>query len=39
MNYISNMGQIMTIQELGFEIKSLRKSKQWSQGDLENYSG
>lgn len=29
----------MTIQELGFEIKSLRKLKQWSQGDLEKYSG
>ncbi len=29
----------MTLQKFGFEIKQLRKSKQWSQGDLENYSG
>jgi transcriptional regulator with XRE-family HTH domain len=29
----------MTLEELGFEIKVLRKSKQWSQNDLENYSG
>jgi len=29
----------MTLEELGFEIKKLRKSKKWSQDDLENYSG
>lgn len=29
----------MTLEELGFEIKALRKSKQWSQSDLEKYSG
>ncbi|QSZ41613.1 helix-turn-helix domain-containing protein [Sulfurimonas aquatica] len=29
----------MTLNELGLEIKSLRKSKKWSQDDLENYSG
>lgn len=29
----------MTLEELGFEIKVLRKSKQWSQNDLEKYSG
>ena len=29
----------MILKELGFELKLLRKSKQWSQNDLENYSG
>jgi len=29
----------VTLKELGFEIKVLRKSKQWSQNDLEKYSG
>jgi transcriptional regulator with XRE-family HTH domain len=29
----------MTLKELGFELKLLRKSKQWSQNDLESYSG
>lgn len=29
----------MTLEGLGFEIKRLRKSKQWSQDDLEKYSG
>ena len=29
----------MTLETLGFEIKQLRKSKQWSQDDLEKYSG
>ncbi len=29
----------MTLKELGFEIKVLRKLKQWSQNDLEKYSG
>ena len=29
----------MTLEELGFEIKLLRKEKQWSQDDLEKYSG
>lgn len=29
----------MTLEELGFEIKILRKLKQWSQNDLEKYSG
>ena len=29
----------MTLEALGFEIKKLRKIKQWSQDDLEKYSG
>lgn len=29
----------MTLFELGKEIKHLRKAKNWSQDDLENYSG
>jgi len=29
----------MTLNKLGLEIKSLRKSKKWSQDDLEKYSG
>ncbi|DAB29736.1 MAG TPA: transcriptional regulator [Sulfurimonas sp. UBA12504] len=29
----------MTLQELGLEIKLLRKAKKWSQDDLQNYSG
>jgi len=29
----------MTLEEFGSEIKLLRKSKKWSQNDLENYSG
>ena len=29
----------MKLDELGNEIKSLRKQKRWSQGDLEQYSG
>ncbi len=29
----------MTLEDLGFEIKHLRKSKKWSQNDLEQYSG
>lgn len=29
----------MKLQELGLEIKSLRKEKKWSQADLEEYSG
>ena len=29
----------MTLQNLGNEIKILRKEKNWSQDDLENYSG
>lgn len=28
----------MTLQELGIEIKNLRKEKRWSQDDLERYS-
>lgn len=28
----------MELQELGFEIKRLRKEKAWSQADFENYS-
>ena len=28
----------MTLEELGIEIKKLRKLKQWSQDDLEKYS-
>ncbi|MEA1879955.1 MAG: helix-turn-helix transcriptional regulator [Campylobacterota bacterium] len=28
----------MTLQNLGFEIKKLRKEKKWSQDDLEQYS-
>ncbi|MFA6144704.1 MAG: helix-turn-helix transcriptional regulator [Sulfurimonas sp.] len=29
----------MTLEELGKEIKLLRKQKKWSQSDLEAYSG
>ncbi len=29
----------MTLEELGKEIKRLRKQKKWSQSDLEAYSG
>ena len=29
----------MTLQELGIEIKLLRKTQEWSQADLEEYSG
>lgn len=29
----------MTLFDLGKEIKSLRKEKNWSQDDLEKYSG
>jgi len=29
----------MQLQELGQEIKLLRKAKKWSQDDLEQYSG
>lgn len=29
----------MTLETLGSEIKQLRKLKQWSQDDLEKYSG
>ncbi len=29
----------MTLQELGFKIKELRKEKKWSQADLQTYSG
>ena len=29
----------MILEELGFEIKKLRKLKQWSQDDMEKYSG
>lgn len=28
----------MTLQELGFEIKKLRKEKKWTQDDMEQYS-
>ena len=29
----------MTLEKLGNEIKILRKSKNWSQDDMQNYSG
>ncbi|HUH41581.1 MAG TPA: helix-turn-helix domain-containing protein [Sulfurimonas sp.] len=29
----------MTLHELGLEIKHLRKAKEWSQDDLQSYSG
>ncbi|NLO17369.1 MAG: transcriptional regulator, partial [Arcobacter butzleri] len=29
----------MTLQEVANEIKLLRKEKNWTQADLENYSG
>lgn len=29
----------MLLQDLGIEIKRLRKQKHWSQNDLEEYSG
>ena len=28
----------MTLEELGLEIKKLRKEKKWSQHDMEEYS-
>ena len=28
----------MRLQELGFEIKKLRKEKKWTQDDMEQYS-
>jgi len=28
----------LTLKELGFEIKKLRKEKKWSQHDMEKYS-
>lgn len=30
---------MMKLEELGEEIKILRKAKDWSQNDLEEYSG
>ncbi len=32
-------GLFLTLKELGQEIKNLRKSKNYSQNDLEEYSG
>lgn len=29
----------MTLEDLGFEIRTKRKEKNWSQDDLEKYSG
>lgn len=29
----------MTLEELGKQIKTLRKEKNWSQADMEQYSG
>lgn len=29
----------MNLQELGTQIKTLRKEKKWSQNDMEQYSG
>lgn len=29
----------MNLEQLGFEIKSLRKEKKYSQDDMENFSG
>ena len=29
----------MTLEELGKQIKTLRKEKKWSQDDMEQYSG
>ena len=29
----------MTLEELGKQIKTLRKEKAWSQDDMEQYSG
>ena len=29
----------MTLKELGKQIKTLRKEKNWSQADMEQYSG
>ena len=29
----------MTLEELGKQIKTLRKEKKWSQDDIEQYSG
>ena len=37
--YISYIGKLMTLDELAKSIKTLRKEKNWSQQDLEDYSG
>lgn len=29
----------MTLEQLGFEIKTLRKEKKYTQNDMEQYSG
>ena len=29
----------MTLEKLGFEIKTMRKYKKWSQEELESYTG
>ena len=39
MKYNSYIGYILTLEELGRQIKTLRKEKKWSQDDLEQYSG
>ena len=39
MYYISYKRKHMKLDELGEEIKVLRKEKGWSQNDLEQYSG
>lgn len=39
MKYITYLRQKMTLQELGSKIKYFRKTKQYSQSDLEEYSG
>lgn len=38
-NIFHILGFKMQLQELGQEIKILRKQKNWSQNDLEHYSG
>lgn len=38
-NIFHILGFKMQLQELGQEIKILRKQKNWSQNDLERYSG
>jgi transcriptional regulator with XRE-family HTH domain len=39
MKYTSYGGSLLTLLELGQEIKKLRQHKKWSQDTLEQYSG
>lgn len=39
MKYILQKGLFLSLEKLGFEIKTKRKEKNWSQDDMEKYSG